>query len=155
MKIRSISFCLILAVLLTFSGCNLFSDRSDSLLQCPRPGGELNKIQEALNESVSSNYTLKYAKSGEYRSAFVIKDFALDGVPQALVFYSVKKKKEDVLNMALAREVNKDWVILGSTAIGGTDIEKLDFGDLDGDGILEVIVACRVFTRNNCEEKKV
>lgn len=145
MKIRSISFCLILAVLLMLSGCNLFSDRSDSLLQCPRPGGELNEIQEALSKSVSSNYTLKYAKSGEYRSAFVIKDLGADGVSQALVFYSVTKKKEDVLNMALAREVNKEWVILGSTALGGTDIEKLDFGDLDGDGILEVIVAWSIY----------
>ncbi len=131
---------MVVFMLLSASGCGFFSDDSDQLLRCPTPGGEYEKIIDVLNSEISANYTLKYAKYGDLKSAFVVSDLDGDKIQdEAVVFYSTTRSGNETLNFALF-EKDEEWRMKGKTAVGGTDIEKLELGDIDGDGKLEAAI---------------
>jgi len=139
--------CVLLALLMTITlcGCNLISGEAEAILKAPKPGGQLNAIQEALKREVSSDYTLKYAKSGELRSAFLLENLRGDERQEAVVFYSLKKNKTESLNISVFSSDEKDWRLIGSAAIGGTDIEKVQMGDVNGDKIPELVVGWSIY----------
>lgn len=69
--VLSIIFCFV------FSGCSLFTADTDQLLSPPELTGDMYPIQQALNKSAESGYTLKYPSSGDRRSAVILED--IDG----------------------------------------------------------------------------
>lgn len=139
--------CALSAVLISvlFGGCSFFSGQSDNLLASPRPSGDLSGIQKALNRELGSSFVLKYAKSGDYRSAYIVKDFDGDGESEAIAFYGVTDQKEEELHMTVIQNENGSWKIASDSKLGGTDIERVEFGDMNGDGVEEAVVAWSIY----------
>ena len=85
MKNKIVLSAVLLACLWALSGCSGFSSSTADLMRPPRLTPEQSAINEALTAAaLTQTYTLKYPKSGEYRSAFVFHDIDGDGVEEAI-----------------------------------------------------------------------
>ena len=143
---RLISMLLALIICLSFSGCNYLLGESDTLLQAPKPDATLQEIQKALKSAgIPDGYSLKAAKSGNYRSTYIVKDINGNGQNEAVVFYVTSSGTQEVLNFSLLESDGDDWRLTASTVLGGTNIERVDFGDFDGDGTDELVVAWNIY----------
>ena len=90
MKIKRILLLALLAALLCFlvSGCGKMSTEINDFIVPPSPSGKLSEISSALYAFTGKDITLRYPKSGEYRSAFIVRDIDGDANDEALAFYS-------------------------------------------------------------------
>ncbi len=134
-----------LSCLCGLSGCSYFLGESDTLLKSPKPGGELGKIREALMDSVGKKFTLECAKSGEWRNAYIVRDMDGDGEEEALAFYSTETDDTTELHVTVITENRGRWKVISDTRLGGTDIERIEFGDLDSDKSEEAIIAWSIY----------
>ena len=144
-RLVCVALCLVISAL-GFSGCNFMLGETDSLLRSPEPQGKLGEISEALKSAVNRSFTLKTPKYGDWRTAFVMWDMDGDDTEEALAFYSVANDENgSVLHMSIINDEKDDWKVQGDFALGGTDIERIEFGDLNGDGKDEVAVAWSIY----------
>ncbi|MCQ2448998.1 MAG: VCBS repeat-containing protein [Clostridia bacterium] len=142
MKIKKILFAALSAVLCALlSGCELFPANTDELLSPPALTGDYAPIEQALKKA-AKNYTLHYPSAGEYRSAFVLQDLDSDGRQEAIAFYS-KTDDEMHINVICEDEKNK-WRSVDDLTITAGDVERIEFCDLDQDGVKEILVGWEV-----------
>lgn len=143
---RLISMLLCVAICFAFSGCNYLLGESDNLLQAPKPDETLQHIQKALKAAdIPDGYTLKAAKSGNYRSAYVVKDINGNGENEAVVFYAEHKGTQETLKLTLLKSKGNDWQVSANAHLAGTNLERVDFGDFNGDGTDELVVAWNIY----------
>ncbi len=129
----------LLAVLL--SGCDRMSFEIADLVIPPSPSGRLAKISEALYEAVDGDITLRYPKSGEYRSAFVIRDIDGDAVEEALAFYSTSStEKTTVMHVNFIAYRSGSYTSVDDFSFECSGVNSVNFSDLSGDGIPEIII---------------
>lgn len=136
-------FAAILCVFM-LSSCTEFDDSAKSLLKAPRQE-ELYHIQKALETSAGSDITLKYPTSGEYRSAFILKDINGDGEEEAFAFYSKTVEETVTMNINIIASNGEEWESRGNSNIVAGGVEKVVFCDLDGDGRQEIVVGWTIF----------
>lgn len=134
MRVKRIAMTALLAcTIFFFSGCNLVSLNLDTVLSPPKLTDEQKQIYDALVEQVGSNIQLKYPKSGEYRSAFVIYDINGDGEEEALVFYQPDANSSTGANLrvnVLKKDKEGNWRSTYEIAGEGSDVDKLMFANL-------------------------
>ena len=138
-------FALLLVIIMTFSGCAGVIVDTDSLLSPPRPEGELYKISEVLEKSTNEKFILKYPLSGEYRSAFVLKDINRDGTDEAFVFYSTTNESIVNMHITLIKKQNGEWVFGGDFKCAASGVETVEFHDMNNDGVEEILVGWSVY----------
>ncbi len=141
---RILYLLLTVAICCSFSSCSILETDGDALLSPPRLEGELYYIQEALIDYAGEEITLKYPTSGDYRSAFVLRDINGDGREEAFAFYS--KTEDSTVTMhinVLSKE--DEWKTKGDIGVVGSGIEKVVFGDLAGDGVEEISVGWSIY----------
>ena len=134
----------VLLCLLMLTSCTEFDNNAKSLLIAPRQE-ELHHIQKALEKSAGSDITLKYPTSGEYRSAFILKDIDNDGNEEAFAFYSKTVEETVTMNINAISQADDEWVSKGNSNVVAGGIERVVFCDLDGDGTEEIVVGWTVF----------
>lgn len=156
---------LLAAATLLLAGCSM---DVDAYLIPPKLQGEEQQIQQALDEFIqtrygkgaSTNYTLKYPKGGEYTSAFILTDLnsgRLDTASKqsaandvALAFYQVAQKGAAAnTHINLLRQTDGDWTSVSDVEGLSTDIERVVFGDLDGDGIEELMAGWSIYNNRD------
>lgn len=143
---------LLTAVTLLCSGCSM---DVENFLQPPAAQGEQKPIQNALETYINDSgdaarrYTLQYPSEGEFTSAFVTCDER--GVPideddsamltpsLAVAFYMFSGANEEV-HINLLRRDGEEWISAADISGFGSDILQVAFGDLDADGMRELIV---------------
>ena len=136
------------AVCLLLTGCSM---DVESFLQPPMAQGEQQAVQTALETYISdggktgARYTLQYPSEGEYTSAFVLCNTAGTPVSDsgerpslAIAFYSLPSAPENI-HVNLLRRSGKEWLSIGDIADFGAEILQVAFGDLDGDGVKELL----------------
>ena len=136
------------AIALSLSGCSLGGD-VENLIRPPRSTGEQQEIQEALENAIGNagkgGYVLKYPKTGEYRSAIILEDLNGDGEEEALAFYRIGAENSGV-HLNLLQKSGDKWLSVSDVEGASTDVEEVFFGDLDGDGFLEMVVGWSIYT---------
>ena len=132
-----------LLALLLLCGCDtkFFGDRQ--LMRPPYPAGEERNIQDELAKSLGS-FTLKYPKSGSYRSAIVMTDLTGDGGNDALVFYRQDETKP--ISLALLSQDGGKWQFISNKEGEGGEIDRVLFGDVNCDGLNEIIVGWTIYS---------
>ena len=126
----------------------------ETLLRPPHPTGEQKKIQQALEKYINSEkkgktpdvdfgYVLKYPKSGDYRSAFVLKDLDSDGVEEAIVFYGQSGERSNVY-LNLLKKTDEGWQSIYDVEGVSPDIDRIQFGDMNADGISEIFTGWNI-----------
>ena len=101
MKLKLIAGCLSLGMLTAqLPGCS-FSASVESMLSPPRLTVEQEQIYRALQISAGSQISLKYPKSGERLSAFIMEDLDGDGSDEAVVFYEVSRNAAEEIPLRI------------------------------------------------------
>ncbi len=139
-------FVCVITLALGLTACGLFDGNVDTLLSPPAPSGELRNVWEVLQESAGSDITLKYPSSGEYRSAIVVKDLNSDGTEEAVAFYSTTLDNITTMHISFIAKSGEDWVSGGDASLAATGVEKVEFADINGDGVSEIIVSWNVYS---------
>jgi len=113
----------------------------DSLLTPPKLTADQNEIYRELINSVGS-VKLKYPKSGDYRSAFVLENIDDEDGIEALVFYESKNVQsgESALRMKILDKNEGKWEAVYDLACPGSEVESISFSSLGSSGKVDIIV---------------
>ena len=145
-KISALAVRLFAVLCLAFalSGCSAAFFGGD-LLTSPRLTDEQNEIYNALTAS-AGRVDLRYPHTGEYRSAFVIKNIDDEPTEEAIVFYEASKSDADkepdtnatsaVGNLRVSfldKDENGSWKAAYELPAAGTEIESVAFSKLGSD----------------------
>ncbi|MBO5852619.1 MAG: VCBS repeat-containing protein [Clostridia bacterium] len=132
-------------LMIMLSGCDTMMFNADELLLSPMLEGDMYPVQQALEDSVKGKITLRYPVSGEYRSAFVMKDIDENGREEAFAFYSTTTDSTVTMHINVIENEDGEWESKGDLSLVGNGVESVSFADLDGNGNLEIIVGWQVF----------
>lgn len=137
--------CLTAATMM--SGCNITDFGIDSLLRPPKTMGDEAEIEQLIADTAQKGYTLKYPKSGSYRSAIIMKDLDGDNSEEALAFY---RENDDVarLHMLVMYNSGSEWKLASDSVTETTDVDRVDFADVSGSGTLEIAVGYSTYNQN-------
>lgn len=142
-RILCVLACFSLALIL--SGCDIFSADTAELLSPPALTGDLLPIDTAIKESVKTSYTLEYPSRGNYRSAIIQHDINSDGVLEAFAFYSTQDTETSKMNINAVANKGDKWVSVATQSISAGGVDRIEFSDLDADGIDEILVGWEIY----------
>ncbi len=137
-------FCAVFIVI-TSASCNILDADINSLLTPPKQDGYTYPIQQALEASVGDDITLKYPISGNYRTAFTLMDIDGDMVNEAVALYSRTVDGTISMHLNVIDYENDEWVSKNDVSIVGNGVEKIEFCDLNRDGIPEIIIGWMIY----------
>ncbi len=143
---RIFALALLLAfLLLSFSGCTPTLANIDDLMRPPKLSGENAGIQEAFERS-TANKTVKMntPTAGSYRSSYVLYDIDGDSEEEVITFYS-DAADETAVYMHILDFKSERWESVADIKGKGSEVYKIDFCDMNGDGISEIAVCWSLF----------
>ena len=97
------------------------------------------QIYSVLETVAAGAFTLKYPTSGDYRSAIITEDLDGDNQQEAMAFYQ-KADEAAIIRVVFMRKAGDAWQSLGDFTNTATQVDKVAFGDVNGDGDQEVII---------------
>ncbi len=165
-RLRRAAGVILAAVMLpAAAGCSM---QVEPYLVPPKLQGEQLEIQKALDEYVTGtlkmpHYIMKYPKNRGQTSAFIRTSLEVDWITKnmadteqepeevAIAFYQDAAKTGNV-HINMLRTVDGDWASVSDVEGLGTDIENVAFGDLDGDGLKEMLIGWNIY---NSQEKQL
>lgn len=147
MKKRNlISFILVLAVLLT--GCSLPSGEADLMLTPPALSSGREALTKAIKSAIGEGYELVYPQEGSYRTGIISVDLTGDGQTEAICFYS--RLSDGKLGfLVMKSEADGNWSTLAQGSSLAASVGRVEFGDLTGDGVAELIVGWRYLSETD------
>lgn len=109
-----------------------FTASVEQLLSPPRLNAEQEQIFQALQSAAGSQISLKYPKSGERLSAFIVEDLDGDGSVEAIVFYEAGRNtaEENPLRICLLDQTDGRWRAVTEYPAAGAEIERVDITQL-------------------------
>lgn len=132
------------ALLMTFALCGCSgSGITERLMRAPFPAGDGKEIQEQLNKELG-NALLKFPKNGDFRSAIIQMDLNNDQSNEAIVFY--RRDEASMISIAVLEQKNESWRLVATKESDGGEVERVMFGDVDGDGDKEIIVGWTIYS---------
>ena len=149
--IKSIIIMLAICVCFVFCGC-AFVENTDDLVSPPELTGEMSPIADALYDVAGADCDLKYPTEGAHRSAIILEDINGDGVFEAFAFYSTSDDEMTTMHINVICQQKGKWKSLSDQTIVATGVEKVEFCDLNNDGVEEILVGWDV---NGTSEKQL
>lgn len=148
MKIRSVLICALSALM---CGCSM-NVSVENLLTPPKLTEEQTQIYRALINSVGSDVKLKYPKSGDFRSAFVLYNIDDEPGDEALVFYENQSVQsgESSLRLKILDKDDGVWSAVYDLACVGSEVESISFANLGSTDTVDMIIR---YTMLNQTEK--
>jgi len=134
-----------IAFVFTLCGCELFATDTAELLSPPALSGDLYPIAQAIEESAGGSYTFKYPSRGLYRSAVVQSDIDSDGILEAFAFYSMTDGETTTMQINAICLCDNKWQSVAQQKIVAGGVDRIDFCDLDNDGIQEILVGWEIY----------
>ncbi len=131
---------LVLLVLMAFSltGCGIATMNAQTLLAPPKADADQQGIDKRLREA-NNDLKLAYPKTGEYRSAVIMKDFTGDGKEDAIGFYFLDTGSVEVQFLMKSAE-NGEWLTLARFKNAATQVDRVCFGDINGDDKSDILI---------------
>ncbi len=147
---------LIISFLMIFSlsGCSIGQGGIDGLLTAPKLTEEQSEIHEALIRSVGSDISLKYPKSGENRSAFVVENIDNEPTDEAIVFYQYNDPENDtgtVMVEILDQNSKGEWQAVFEFPGAGPVVDQIGIKNLGYDDKPSIIIG---YSTLNLEDKQ-
>lgn len=126
--------------LLMLTGCAA-ADKNDimNFLSSPQLSKRESRIVASLNEYLQSKILLKYPKRGNSISPVQIVDLSGDGKKQAVVLYSDPNTGGN-LRLAVLGQTEDGWQVISDREGYGTELYKIDFANITGDGRKRIVV---------------
>ena len=125
---------------LSLQGCSLIGLDAQSLMHAPKPTGKNETdIQNVLEKTAGDSIILKYPTSGDYRSAIMTHDLCGSNEKEAIAFYQ-KGDGTTGTNIMFMEKGQDGWQNIGLFNNPASNVERICFGDVNGDGKDDVIV---------------
>ncbi len=139
---KLIAVILVAIVCLTMSGCDFNFASVDSLMRPPKLSGDSSLLQEAFenSSSFSESVIMKTPMSGDNRSSYLFYDLDNDQIQEAFVFYS-DPAVEDIAYVSAFKKIDGNWSVVSNIKGRGDDIYEVNFADINGDGIKEIVIS--------------
>ena len=132
-------------ILIAFAGCSVIDFFStDNLLRAPKLTGVNAALQQAFESAVGQDVYLVGPLTGEYRSAFILKDCDGDGQEEALVFYMPHGTENNTVHMNLMVMRDGAWRSVADIAGNGSEVYQVDFCNIDREEGAEIAVTWTV-----------
>lgn len=122
----------------------------ENLLTPPKLNAEQTAIYQALTNSVGGGVKLRYPKSGDYRSAFILKNIDDEPGDEALVFYesqSVQSGESSLRLKLLDKDDGGVWTAVYDIACVGSDVDSISFATLGSSEDIDIIVRYSMFNQ--------
>ncbi len=147
MKLKKTAAILFAAVIFLLGGCNVADMSFEDSLRPPKTMGDEAEIEKLISETIGGKYMLKYPKSGSYRSAIIMNDLNGDGVDEAVAFFKGNDETAGV-HMLVMYDIDGEWKISDDFITETTDVDSVDFADINETDGLEIIVGYTTYTPN-------
>jgi hypothetical protein len=133
---------LIVSVVTLLTGCNIWSGGVETLLSPPKLSKQQQEIYQALTGSLDTKINLKYPKSGEYLSAFIVANFDDEPTEEAIVFYEKTgiTADETSLRINVLDQVDGAWKSMFDRSADGSEIETVIVSKLGDSDDISIIV---------------
>lgn len=126
-------------------GCTPTLTGVDNLMRPPKLSGENTGIEEAFSRATANrSIKMKTPTTGEYRSAYVLKDIDGDAEEEVITFYC-NADDETAVYMHILDRVEERWETVADIKGKGSEVDKIDFCDMNGDGVSEIVVCWSLF----------
>lgn len=139
---KIIAIMLAAVVCFTLTGCDFNIVSVYNLMRPPKLSGDSSLLQKAFENSAnfSESVIMKTPMSGENRSSYLFYDLDNDETQEAFVFYS-DPAVEDVAYVSAFKKVDENWTCVSNIKGRGEDIYEVNFADINGDGVKELVVS--------------
>lgn len=135
---------LLLAVLMAsvFSSCYYFDAGMENLLVPPKLTDGQNEIYKVLENRAGTGISLKYPRTGDYRSAFVIENIDDEPGKEAMVFYqnNVNVSNTAALTVSVLDKEDGEWVPVYDIAAAGSDVDQVAFSSFGTQNNMFIII---------------
>lgn len=126
-------------------GCTPTLTGVDNLMRPPKLSGENAGIEEAFSRATANrSIKMKTPTTGEYRSAYVLKDIDGDAEEEVITFYC-NANDETAVYMHILDRIEDRWETVADIKGKGSEVDKIDFCDMNGDGVSEIVVCWSLF----------
>jgi len=134
---RYILIILISALAVTsLSGCLRIT--ADELYRLPQVSEEYLKLQAHINSVINQGADFSPPTGGPNRQAVQLRDLNGDGKNEVIAFFS--SPSESALRIYIFEMVDGDYAVADVIEGVGTAFESVRYADMNGDGIMEIIV---------------
>lgn len=149
MKLKAVISAVLIGILsvAALGGCDIPDIGTDNLLRPPKTMGDEAEIEQLIADTAKNNYTLKYPKNGNNRSAIIMYDLDGDKTDEAIAFY---RSGDDIthIHMLVMFSEGDEWKLSSDNITETTDIDCVDFADINGNSTYEILVGYSTFTTN-------
>jgi hypothetical protein len=133
-------FLAVVFMIVTLSGCSFYLSDGNKLMSPPKPTGTRQRVQELIYQEAGADIQYVYPANGSLRSAIIeTADITGDGRYDVLGFYETPDESGGV-TMVILSDGGGQWEIIAKYESVYTCVDKVMFGDLDGDGVMEAVV---------------
>jgi hypothetical protein len=141
---------ILMAAAISLSGCSFAGLDAQTLMQAPKPTGENEAdIQNLLEKTAGTQFTLKYPVSGQYRSAILEHDLSGDNTGEVIAFYRKSSDTTEGTSIVFMQKKDSAWKVIGTFTNQSAQVDRVCFGDLDGDGEDDAVVGWGSSLNNN------
>lgn len=143
MTIKKLAIITFLTFALTsLTGCNVWTGSIESLLSPPKLTTQQQEIYQALTNSVDTKISLKYPRTGDYLSAFIVANFDDEPSEEALVFYEKTgiTADETSLRINILDQEDGKWKSIFDRSADGSEVDTVIISKLGESDDVSIIV---------------
>jgi len=133
----------IIGIALMLSGCSIGGDIA-TMLTPPAMSVGREALTQSIKAAIGEGYELVYPQAGSYRTGIISVDLNGDEQTEAVCFY--RPNKSGKLSFLAMENVGESWQLLGKAESEAASVGRVNFGDLDGDGLSEIVVGWQYLT---------
>ena len=134
--LRTSNTLLVLLLMFSLSGCMRVT--ADELYSLPRVSEEYLRLQSQINVILNQGAEFSPPAGGPNRQAVQLKDLSGNGLNEVLAFFSIPG--ESKLKIVIFKMIDGDYTVAETVEGVGEAFESVRYADMDGDGVLEIIV---------------